>query len=151
MFYSVLLAMSAFLLTVWLHLKALRWISNGMASIPLKRTNRILIIIILLYAVHIAEIGIYAAAFATGQHWLALGGFLGEPMETTLDYLYYSSVSYTSLGIGDIFPTGHLRFLTGVEALNGLLLIAWSASFLFSMMNQLWEWQPCAEPAKRDM
>jgi len=138
------------LLTAWLHLTVLRWISNGMTIIPLRPNNRIFAVMILLYALHFAEIAIYAAAFAAGQYLLGLGAFSGEVMATPLDYLYFSSVSYTSLGIGDIFPTGHLRFLTGVEALNGLLLIAWSASFLFSMMNQLWEWQPCAEPVKRD-
>jgi hypothetical protein len=43
-------------------------------------------------------------------------------------------------------PTDHLRFLTGVEALTGLLLIAWSGAYLFAMMNRLWDWPPCAEP-----
>lgn len=151
MFYSVLIALSAFLLTAWLHLTTLRWISNGMAAVPLTPTNRVLAVIVVLYAAHFAEIAIYAAAFAAGQHWLELGAFSGEAMKTPLDYLYFSSVSYTSLGIGDIFPTGHLRFLTGVEALNGLLLIAWSASFLFTMMNKLWEWRPCAVPVNRDV
>lgn len=149
MLYTILVAVSVFLLTAWLHLTALRWISNGMAAVPLTPTNRILAVIVVLYAVHFAEIAIYAAAFAAGQHWLGLGGYSGEAIRTPLDYLYFSSVSYTSLGIGDIFPTGHLRFLTGVEALNGLLLIAWSASFLFTMMNQLWEWRPCAVPVRR--
>ncbi|URF49315.1 ion channel (plasmid) [Dinoroseobacter shibae] len=35
-------------------------------------------------------------------------------MDTSLDYLYFSAVIYTSLGIGDIVPKEHLRFLTGV-------------------------------------
>ncbi len=151
MLYSVLVAVSAFLLTAWLHLTTLRWLSSGMATVPLTPTSRILAVVVVLYALHFAEIAIYAAAFAAGRHWLALGSFSGEAMKTSLDYLYFSSVTYTSLGIGDIFPTGHLRFLTGVEALNGLLLIAWSASFLFTMMNQLWEWQPCAVPVKQDV
>jgi hypothetical protein len=38
---------------------------------------------------------------------------------------------YTSLGLGDIYPTGHLRFLAGIEALNGFLLISCSASTIF--------------------
>ncbi|VCU62298.1 hypothetical protein PEPIB2_93 (plasmid) [Tritonibacter mobilis] len=76
---------------------------------------------------------------------LEIGSFEGEGVNDALDYLYYSAVIYTSLGIGDIVPTGHLRFLTGVEALNGLLLIAWSASFLFATMNRLWDWEPCVE------
>lgn len=63
-----------------------------------------------------------------------------------LDYLHFSAVMYTSLGVGDIVPTGHLRFLARVEALNGLLLITWSAFFLFVRMNRQWDWESCVEP-----
>jgi hypothetical protein len=38
-------------------------------------------------------------------------------------------VAYSSLGYGDHGPVGHAHLLTGVETLNGLLLIGWSASF----------------------
>ena len=37
--------------------------------------------------------------------------------------------SFTSLGFGDIVPTGAVRLLAGAECLNGLLLIGWSASY----------------------
>lgn len=143
---SIVLAISAFLLTAFLHLAVLRWSSGGMAFIPMQPTTRVLAVTILLFAVHLVQIAIYAAAFAIAELLLGLGAFSGEPIEVPLDYLYFSAITFTSLGIGDIFPTGHLRFLTGVEALNGLLLIAWSASFLFVMMNRLWDWQPCATP-----
>jgi hypothetical protein len=33
---------------------------------------------------------------------------------------------------------GYLRYLTGIEALLGLLLITWSASFLFLEMQKYW-------------
>ena len=67
----------------------------------------------------------------------------GVPVESALDYFYFSIVSYTSLGLGDVFPHGHVRFLTGLEALNGLMLIAWSASFAYLAMGRLWPWRPC--------
>ena len=146
---SALLAFAAFLSTAYLHLAVLRWCSEGMAAIPLAPTTRTLFVTILLFAAHMAEIVLYACTYAVAEHVLSVGAFAGEPIAAPLDYLYFSATSYTSLGIGDIFPTGHLRFLTGVEALNGLLLIAWSASFLFALMNRLWDWQPCKEPDKR--
>lgn len=59
----------------------------------------------------------------------------GRTIADPLDYFYFSIVSYTSLGHGDVFPSGHLRFITGVEALNGLLLIAWSGSFIYIVMG----------------
>ena len=93
------------------------------------------------------EIGLYSIAYAFGDGPLALGSFGGRAVTEPLDYLYFSIVSYTSLGLGDVFPSDHLRFITGVEALNGLLLIAWSGSFIYIAMGRLWLWETCREPA----
>lgn len=54
-------------------------------------------------------------------------------------YIYYSFITYTSLGFGNLMPTGTLRFLTGLKALTGLLLITWTASFMYMKMQQYWE------------
>jgi hypothetical protein len=35
-------------------------------------------------------------------------------------------------------PSGSLRLLAGVEALNGLLLIGWSASYVYIAMERFW-------------
>jgi hypothetical protein len=35
-------------------------------------------------------------------------------------------------------PDGVLRLLAGVEALNGLLLIGWSASYTYLAMERFW-------------
>jgi hypothetical protein len=49
-----------------------------------------------------------------------------------------SFVTYTTVGYGDLVAGGYLRYLTGVEALTGLILITWSASFLFIEMGKYW-------------
>jgi len=74
------------------------------------------------------------------EHWVGLGGFDGQIalLKDFSEYVYFSTVSYTSLGLGDIYPTGGLRLVTGAEALLGLLLIAWSASFAYLSMVDLW-------------
>lgn len=146
MLYSIVLSLAAVLSGTWLHLLVMRWISGGMAKVPLRPVNRVMLAVLILFAAHFGAIVIYAVAFGVGYQLLQLGSLSGEAVETVQDYLYFSAVSYTSLGIGDIFPKDHLRLLTGVEALNGLLLIAWSGAFLFAMMNRLWDWQPCATP-----
>tara|TARA_R110002094_G_C4926573_1_gene212071 strand:- start:1832 stop:2230 length:399 start_codon:yes stop_codon:yes gene_type:complete len=124
----------------------MRWISGGLTQVPLLPLNRVLMAVLLLFVAHFCQIAVYAIGFGVGDQVLNLGSFSGEGVETPLDYFYFSAVSYTSLGLGDIFPNDHLRLLTGVEALNGLLLIAWSGAFLFAMMNRLWDWPHCAEP-----
>ncbi|MFT6897577.1 MAG: hypothetical protein ACJA13_001986, partial [Paraglaciecola sp.] len=35
-------------------------------------------------------------------------------------------------------PFGDLRYLTGIESLTGLVLITWTASFLFFEMQRHW-------------
>jgi hypothetical protein len=50
------------------------------------------------------------------------------------------------LGYGDVVPHGPLRLLAGVEALTGLLMIGWSASFTYVSMARFWTPEDC-DPA----
>jgi hypothetical protein len=67
-----------------------------------------------------------------------MGSILGKFAGGFYDYLYFSTVSYTSLGIGDLYPTGVLQLLTGVESLIGLVMIAWTGSFTYLAMEKFW-------------
>lgn len=146
MLVATILAISLVIFTFLFHYLVLRWLSGGMARIVMPGSVRILVIVLSVLAAHLLEICVYAVAFAFGDGALALGSFGGLGVAEPMDYLYFSIVSYTSLGLGDVFPSQHLRFITGVEALNGLLLIAWSGSFIYIAMGRLWPWQTFAEP-----
>ncbi|MEP0316548.1 potassium channel family protein [Hyphomonas sp.] len=148
MIVAVLMAVSLVVATFLFHYAVFRWLSGGMAGIPMTAGVRILLIVLVALMAHLVEVAVYAGAYALGIAALALGSFGGLSLADPLDYFYFSIVSYTSLGFGDVFPIGHLRFITGVEALNGLLLIAWSGSFIYIAMRHLWPWQPCTEPAR---
>lgn len=85
---------------------------------------------------HVTEAGFYAAALKAGQA-LGLGGFASADGQSGwMDAYYFALVSYTSLGLGDIYPTGHLRLIAGVASLNGFLLISCSAALLFRMVSR---------------
>ncbi len=45
---------------------------------------------------------------------------------------------YTTVGFGDLVPAGALRMVSSTEALSGLALITWSASFTFLQMQRIW-------------
>ena len=51
--------------------------------------------------------------------------------------LYFSSVTYTGLGYGDIVLTGSWRLMCGLQAMNGILLFGWSAALLFLIVQRL--------------
>jgi hypothetical protein len=67
--------------------------------------------------------------------WVASAGSPSPPSRTAS---IFSAVTYTSLGLGDYYPTRNLWLIAGVEALNGLVLIGWSASFTYLAMETYW-------------
>lgn len=83
-----------------------------------------------LVVLHLAEISLYAAAFAAAAEMLGLGSLHGLARASALDYFYFASQTYSTLGYGDVVPMGALRMIASVEPLNGLLLLAWSGAFL---------------------
>lgn len=92
-------------------------------------------VVIALLALHVVEIGVFAAGYWCGEHLLGLGRFQGASM-TRMDYFYFAAETYTSLGYGDVYPRGNLRLLAGANTLAGLLLLAWSGAFLFNLVEQ---------------
>lgn len=65
---------------------------------------------------------------------------LAASLSTILRPIFnFSAETYTTIGLGDIYPLGPLRLITGIEALNGLLLIGWSASFTYLAMQKFWD------------
>jgi len=58
-----------------------------------------------------------------------------------LDAVYFSSMTYSTVGFGDVVPVGPIRLVAGTEGLIGLLLIGWSASFTYLEMERFWRAQ----------
>jgi len=67
------------------------------------------------------------------------GTLEGNNSGTIWDCAYFSFTTFTTLGFGDIVRLGDLRYLTGIESLTGLVLITWTASFLYYEMQRYWE------------
>ncbi len=145
MMLTIFLAIFLVILTFLAHYQVLLLLSIYVPRLHLHDQTRVLMIIFVLFLTHVTEIVFYAVIFGWSVEILELGALEGVEVTTLMEYFYFSSVIYTSLGLGDVFPSGHIRFLVGVEALNGLLLIAWSASFTFVAMGRLWPWSECCD------
>ena len=53
--------------------------------------------------------------------------------------VYFSFVTFTTLGYGDITLTEGYRLLSGIQALNGILLVGWSTALMFAVVQKTWE------------
>ncbi|MGI9455141.1 MAG: potassium channel family protein, partial [Aeoliella sp.] len=120
--YNALTLMSAFLRQRKVHVR--RWVAVSILGMLLA---------------HVVEVMIFAAGYAVLESTNRYGALIGATNDHWSDYWYFSFVVYTSLGFGDITPTSSLRMMTALETLSGLILIAWSASFLFMQMQRFWD------------
>jgi hypothetical protein len=145
MFAAVIASILLVALTILILYETLRCTSNHLAEMPLPPRARIVVVVLAAFMGHTLAVWTYAAAY-----WILadrLGGFAGLPVDDFMDCLYFSAVTYTSLGFGDHVPLQHVRLIAGVEALNGLLLIGWSASFTYLAMERYWPMH--AQPKRR--
>lgn len=87
---------------------------------------------------HVAEIWIFGAAYWLLLMWPEMGQFSGHAATGLLDAVYFSAMTFSTVGYGDLTPAGPIRFLAGTEGITGLVLITWSASFTYLEMNRNW-------------
>lgn len=128
--------------TIGMHYELIRLASDVVFPLALRRLHNrrsIILMIITLMAGHITEIWMFAVAMAGIAHFPSVGYLSGNIEGNFNDFVYYSAVSYTSVGYGDIYPHGIMRPLSVSETLTGLLMIAWSASFTYLKMEQIWK------------
>ena len=77
-------------------------------------------------------------ALVTMHIWLyaALFYMLGE-LQIFETALYFSTTTFTAVGYGDVLISPRWRLVAAIEAVNGVILLAWSTTFLLSVTSRL--------------
>lgn len=97
----------------------------------ISKNIRVICFMFVLLIIHIAIIWLFAICFELYMMYNHSSNLLGNLQHIFFDLMYLSLTSYISLGFGDIYPEGDIRFLVVIEPLLGALLITWNISFLF--------------------
>lgn len=128
------LATAMVVLTALIHLTGLGLLTRVLRSHSrLFRQLRIMPLTLLMtaalgiIAVHTLEIWIWAALYLGG-----LGAF--RHFE---EALYFSTVTYSSIGYGDLLMPIRWRILGAIEGAAGIIMLGWSTAFLVSVLTQL--------------
>ena len=135
--FASMVSLAMVLTTVTLHYWALADLSALLKRWPDFRGEILLVVMVMFFA-HMLEVTLYAWVYLILDRGDTAMSLAGAVDGSFLDHLYFSAACYTSLGLGDLYPLGTLRLIAGVEALNGLILITWSASFAFLVMQRRW-------------
>ncbi len=116
--------------TWWLRRLSKTYTSGGTHT--LRRSVKYLsATVLVLLLLHTIEIELWAAAYL----YLLSDAYLPTPEEAS----YFSFVTFTTLGYGDIVLPPPLRIMSGIEALNGIMLGGWSTALLFAVVQRSWQ------------
>ena len=139
MIQAMLLSVLVVSICTAIHYFVLKWVSDTIAQRKRAAHGQNLGLAIgAITIAHVIEAFIYTLFFLWAVQGLQIGalnesGPAGKP-PTMMDYFYFSLVNFTTLGRGDLTPMGHLRFITGIEAFHGFLMITASGSFVLQVM-----------------
>jgi len=123
-------------LAVGIHYEMLNLISNAVPRMTLGRRFRVAVAVLATLGAHFVEVILFAIGWKILLSADVAHLSIDDP--SFVQVLYFSGSTYTSLGYGDIVPIGTSGLLAVSEALTGLVLIAWTASFTYLEMRQFW-------------
>lgn len=126
---------------VVIHYECLQRLYRLMPRLILWHRFRVVFGVLGALVAHAVEVWVFALGYYFMNNTADLGSLTGNFDGSFMDSVYFSFTTYTTIGFGDISPVGPLKFLTGLEALTGLVLITWTASFLFIEMQKYWNLQ----------
>jgi hypothetical protein len=118
------------------HYEALSSCHRHIRALGRRQRPRALVLIGVVLVVHIAEIWLFGFGYYLLGDDPAFGTLRGLQTTGLPDFVYFSAMTYTTVGFGDVVPSGPIRLLAGVEAITGLVMIAWSASYTFREMTR---------------
>ena len=136
-------------ITVAIHALGTAFLVKYLASTFLDRTGHwgskrvltaLMLAALVLVFLHTLEIMVWAGVYELMVPIGELANF-----ETAV---YFSFVTFTTLGYGDITLSEGYRLLSGIQALNGILLVGWSTALMFAVVQKTWERDEDEETAR---
>jgi hypothetical protein len=139
MFIGMAVSSLLVLVCILIHYEVLRVVSSLLPGPDwMGLRGRMGLVVLACFAAHTVEVWVFAGGYYFLADHFALSGVAGEKEIDFPDLVYFSVVTYSTIGFGDLYPVGGARLLAGVEAVVGLLMIGWSASLTYLVMERFW-------------
>ena len=117
---------------VIIHAGGLTWALRRLrgAAMPSRfwpSTALFVVIALWIVLLHLAEISLWAVVYVSN------GAMADLPSA-----MYFSAVTYTTTGYGDVVLPREWRLDGAMEALTGILMCGWSTGFFFAIVSRLY-------------
>jgi len=84
-------------------------------------------IVIVLFCISLAEAILWAVPYV-----------LFNAIEKIEEAVYFSMVTYTTLGYGDVVLESHWRLLASFEAANGIVMFGWTTAIVMTVIRHIY-------------
>ena len=115
-----------FSLTQLLRLESWEERQEHISVLSIRGLAATLIVVLGLFALHGLEIWLYAFLFQ------GLGAVQG-----LRNAVYFSTITYGAVGYSDAAMAERWRLVSGIEGINGIILIGWSTAFFVTRIGRM--------------
>ena len=115
--------------TLWLAHVTGRYLRDGGSWSSLRMLVALLGTVIFLSSLHVIQIVLWAVTYLE---------FVPDVLPTFEKAFYFSIVTFTTLGYGDITLHEGIRVLSGIESLSGILVVGWTTAVMYSVVQRAW-------------
>ncbi len=130
----ILTAALLIILTIFIHAIATRIVMalpsikapEFLRKFPL-RGMRISIVVLIMFTASILEAAIWAWSY-----------YAHGALTSFEDAMYFSIVTFTTLGYGDITLSGEFRLFASFEAANGIIIFGWSTALIMAVVQKVY-------------
>ena len=133
----LLVACCLMALCVTIHAAGMAWALRRLRRSAMPQAQRFwsstglfIVVAVWIVLLHLVEISAWATLYA----W-------NGAMPDLPSALYFSAVTYTTTGYGDLALPKEWRLDGGIEALTGILMCGWSTGFFFAIVNRFHDQQ----------
>ncbi|WP_219821756.1 potassium channel family protein [Sneathiella aquimaris] len=97
----------------------------------------------------VVVLGLFMAHTIEAWIWAGFYRLVGETTSMS-EAVYFSTVTFTTLGYGDVILSEAWQLTASLQAVSGILLFGWSTAFLVNVRGFFWRKHGMMQPLSRD-
>jgi len=113
-----------------------RWAGRSQVT----RAGVVAALVLVMFFASVIEAALWAVTY------IAVGAITGFEKA-----LYFSTVTYTTLGYGDVTMEGQWRLLSAFEAANGIIMFGWTTAMIVWAVQRMYDIRPAVSRETHDV